>query len=246
MNRSVAGAASAGHARPAPEGAPVDVRRWGSDRCGWPAGERGGATLIGLALTGFVMLAGVAAVDIGALAVARAAAQTAADMAALAALTPRVGPVVAPVGDSAETRAAELAGANGAELVACDCSAVQAVVSVRRRQRLVPAGLTVALIASARAVLSQPAADDRATVQAIDLSRAADGNQAKRPREPADSGTAGRPARERGRRDGGGAVRRFGRGGPGRCPRCGRPTGRGWVVDHGEGSRVGAIRSSVR
>ena len=123
MNRSVAGAASAGHARPAPEGAPVDVRRWRSDRCGWPAGERGGATLIGLALTGFVMLAGVAAVDIGALAVTRAAAQTAADMAALAALTPRVGPVVAPAGDSAGTRAAELAGANGAELVACDCSA---------------------------------------------------------------------------------------------------------------------------
>ena len=53
MSRSVAGAASAGRTWPAPEGAPVDARRWwGSDRGGWPAGERGGATLIGLALTG--------------------------------------------------------------------------------------------------------------------------------------------------------------------------------------------------
>ncbi|HWD44507.1 MAG TPA: hypothetical protein VHM23_12510, partial [Actinomycetota bacterium] len=51
-------------------------------------GEEGGATLVGLALTGFVLLAGVAAVDVGALAGARAAAQTAADMAALAALAP--------------------------------------------------------------------------------------------------------------------------------------------------------------
>jgi secretion/DNA translocation related TadE-like protein len=124
-----------------------------------PAGERGGATLIGLALTGFVLLAGVAAVDIGALAVARAAAQTAADMAALAALTPRADPPGAPTRDSAESRAAELARANGAELVACDCSAVQAVVKVRRRQPLLPGGLVVGLVASARSVLSQSAAE---------------------------------------------------------------------------------------
>jgi secretion/DNA translocation related TadE-like protein len=177
MNRSVADSQTRG-AQPALRGAPVDVGAlWRSGRRGRSAGERGGATLVGLALTGFVLLAGLAAVDIGALAVARAAAQTAADMAALAALTPREGPV-APAGGSAETRAAELAGANGAELVSCDCSAVQAVVRVRRRQRLVPAGLTLALTASARAVLSQPPATNRATVRAVDHSRAADGSQA--------------------------------------------------------------------
>jgi hypothetical protein len=200
--------------RSAPE---VLLGPWTTGRCGWPAEERGGATLIGLALTGYVLLAGVAAVDIGALAVARAAAQTAADMAALAALTPRAGPVV---GDSAVARAAELAGANGAELVACDCSAVRAVVGVRRRQRLLPAGLTVTLTASARAVLSQPPSAKRATVRAVDLSRAADGNLAERPGGPAGGGAAGRPVGERECRDGGGAVRSLGRGGPGRRPRC--------------------------
>ena len=37
-------------------------------------GEQGGATLVGLALAGFILLAGLAAVDVGALAAARAAA----------------------------------------------------------------------------------------------------------------------------------------------------------------------------
>src|SRR5215218_2730684 len=83
-------------------------------------GEQGGATLLGLALAGFILLAGLAAVDIGALAAARAAAQTAADTAALAALTPAVTP--AAVGsapqpalvpqEGPEARAAELASAN--------------------------------------------------------------------------------------------------------------------------------------
>jgi uncharacterized membrane protein len=50
--------------------------------------ERGGATLVGLGLTGLILMVGIVAVDVGALAGARAAAQTAADMAALAALTP--------------------------------------------------------------------------------------------------------------------------------------------------------------
>ena len=80
-------------------------------------------TLIGLALSGLILMTGVLAVDIGALAAARAAAQTAADMAALAVLTPGRG----------TSRAAEIAVANGAELVRCDCSAIQAVVKVRRR-----------------------------------------------------------------------------------------------------------------
>lgn len=128
-------------------------------------------------------MAGVVAVDIGALAGARAAAQTAADMAALAALAPEVGHTqsepahdqppergsatdkgggldISRAGDQARvgraSRAAEIAVVNGAELVRCDCSAVQAVVSVRRRVRFVPGGLTVLVTARARAVLGRP------------------------------------------------------------------------------------------
>jgi hypothetical protein len=171
--------------------------------------ERGGATLVGLALAGFVLMAGVVAVDIGALAGARAAAQTAADMAALAALAPEVeyppqsepaherppdselgrerppergsatdkgggggdgessdilqtahqmqdGQAPQQVQDGRASKAAEIALANGAELVRCDCSAVQAVVSVSRRVRFVPVGLTVLVTARARAVLGRP------------------------------------------------------------------------------------------
>jgi Putative Flp pilus-assembly TadE/G-like len=134
--------------------------------------ERGGATLVGLALAGFVLMAGVVAVDVGALAGARAAVQTAADMAALAALTPEGEPAspradwghgsgafrfqAADQEDGRASWAAEIAMANGAELVRCDCSAVQAVVSVRRRVRFVPGGLTVSVTARARAVLGRP------------------------------------------------------------------------------------------
>lgn len=120
------------------------------------AGERGGATLIGLGLAGLILLVGVVAVDVGGLVAARAAAQTAADMAALAVLTPRGGPVVPPAARFGEARAADIAAANGAELVACDCSAVQAVVTVRRRVRLAPGTLTVAVTARARAVVAAP------------------------------------------------------------------------------------------
>jgi hypothetical protein len=126
-----------------------------------------------LALAGLVLMAGVVAVDVGALAGARAAAQTAADMAALAALTPAVEPaslsadwdngsgaIRFQAADQVQVGraswAAEIAMANGAELVRCDCSAVQAVVSVRRRVRFVPGGLTVSVTARARAVLGRP------------------------------------------------------------------------------------------
>jgi secretion/DNA translocation related TadE-like protein len=114
-------------------------------------GERGGASLVALALAAFLLLAGLLAVDVGALAAARAAAQNAADMAALAALTPG--------GGSPPAKAGAIASANGAELAGCDCSAVQAVVAVRRRVVLAPAGLPVWVTARARAVLaSRPAA----------------------------------------------------------------------------------------
>ena len=86
--------------------------------------ERGGATLVGLGLTGLILMVGIVAVDVGALAGARAAAQTAADMAALAALTPQVGWVAAPGEGWGASQAAEIAEANGAELVRCDCSSV--------------------------------------------------------------------------------------------------------------------------
>jgi uncharacterized membrane protein len=102
--------------------------------------------LVALALTAFLLLTGLLAVDVGALAGAKAAAQTAADMAALAALTPG--------GDPAASNAAAIASANSAELVACDCSAVQAVVTVRRRVVLAPTGLSVWVTARARAVLA--------------------------------------------------------------------------------------------
>jgi hypothetical protein len=140
-----------------------------ANRFAGPVGERGGATLVGMALAGFVLMVGVVAVDVGALAGARAAVQTAADMAALAALTPSAehSPHREPErgrrpeisGQSTDPRAAwavEIAAANGAELVRCDCSAVHAVVRVRRRVRLVPGGLTVLVTARARAVLGRP------------------------------------------------------------------------------------------
>jgi secretion/DNA translocation related TadE-like protein len=119
----------------------------------WRAAEQGGATLVGLALTGLLLMTGIVAVNVGALVGARAAAQTAADMAALAALTPGH--------EDPPSRAAEIAAANGAELVMCACSPVQAVVRVRRRMRLVPGGLTVSLTAAGRAVLGERSQGER-------------------------------------------------------------------------------------
>jgi secretion/DNA translocation related TadE-like protein len=141
--------------------------------------ERGGATLIGLALAGFILMVGLVGVDVGALTVARAAAQTAADLAALAALAPQQVQAVPAAPDPRAARAAGIAAANGAELVRCACSAVEAVVRVRRRLRLVPGGLIVSVTATARAVLARVPPAGRATVGAVDLLRAVDGNQPK-------------------------------------------------------------------
>jgi len=78
------------------------------------AAEDGGATLVALALAGVILMVGVVAVDLGALVSARAAVQTAADMAALAAITPvdpfaldRQGEAERPEG-RATSRAAEI------------------------------------------------------------------------------------------------------------------------------------------
>jgi hypothetical protein len=151
------------------------------------AAETGGVTLIGLALSGLVLMTGLIAVDIGALVIARAAAQTAADMAALAALTPvdvfaaprppTPGPPPGPGSSGAwdegwgASSAVDIATANGADLVMCECSAVQALVRVRRRVGLVPGGLSVTVTATARAVLGPPPATSRPTVPPADLLR---------------------------------------------------------------------------
>jgi len=107
--------------------------------------QAGSATLIALALSVFVLFAGVMALDVGLLVVARARAQTAADLAALAALTAaHAGP--GPGGAGA------VATANGAELLACSCGATEAVVTVRSRVSMLPAGLALSVTARARAV----------------------------------------------------------------------------------------------
>lgn len=113
-------------------------------------GERGAATLLALALSAFVVITALVAVDLGALAVASAQAQTAADLAALAAVTPAGG---APAAD----RAGQAAAANGARLTWCRCRPMEAVVSVRRRVLLAPFGMPVEVRAYARAVLPGPA-----------------------------------------------------------------------------------------
>jgi secretion/DNA translocation related TadE-like protein len=108
--------------------------------------ERGAATLIALALVAVVVMAALVTADIGALAVARAQAQTAADLAALAAVTP--------TGDEpALARAEKIAAANGARMTRCTCEPMEAVVSVRRRVRLAPFGRVVEVRADARAIL---------------------------------------------------------------------------------------------
>jgi secretion/DNA translocation related TadE-like protein len=108
--------------------------------------ERGAATLIALALVAVVVMAALVTADIGALAVARAQAQTAADLAALAAVTPAGG-------GPALARAGEIAAANGARMTRCSCEPMEAVVSVRRRVRLAPFGRVVEVRADARAIL---------------------------------------------------------------------------------------------
>jgi secretion/DNA translocation related TadE-like protein len=102
--------------------------------------------LIALALVAVVVMVALVTADIGALAVARAQAQTAADLAALAAVTPS--------GDGpALTRAGEIASVNGARMTRCTCEPTEAVVSVRRRVRLAPFGRVVEVRADARAIL---------------------------------------------------------------------------------------------
>lgn len=122
-------------------------------------GQGGSASLIGLALCAFVVIATLATADVGALAFARARAQTAADLAALAAVTPYPGAVgpggpAIPIGlGSPAERAQVVATSNGAEVVTCSCGSLDTTVGVRVRARLIPFGTTVGVRAYARAVL---------------------------------------------------------------------------------------------
>jgi Putative Flp pilus-assembly TadE/G-like len=140
----------------------------------WQAGS---VTLVALALTVFVLGAGMMALDVGLLVVGRARAQTAADLAALAALTPAAGGPGAsqglpsgpggrdapqglpsgprgPGGHGGPAAAARaVAAANGAELLSCACGPTEAVVTVRSRVRMLPAGMPLPMTARARAVL---------------------------------------------------------------------------------------------
>jgi secretion/DNA translocation related TadE-like protein len=115
--------------------------------------ESGSVTVVALALGVVVVMAGLVAFDVGLLAAARARAQTAADLAALAALTA--------TGEPAVASAAAVARANGAELHECACTAAEAVVTVHQRVLLPPAGLPVTLRARARAVLPAHVKPDR-------------------------------------------------------------------------------------
>jgi secretion/DNA translocation related TadE-like protein len=94
--------------------------------------ERGSATVWMLALSGVLAVVGIAAVLVGAAAVARHRAGSAADLAALAAAGQAV-----TGGPAACTTAADIAAANGAELTACTVDEAAVVeVAVRVPVRL--------------------------------------------------------------------------------------------------------------
>src|SRR6266567_4339895 len=116
-------------------------RRAGVERLPGQPPERGSASLIGLALCAFVVIATLVTADVGALAFARARAQTAG--------TP---PGLSGLGSPAE-RASAVAAGNGADMLACSCGPLEATISVGVRARLIPFGATVQVRAYARAVL---------------------------------------------------------------------------------------------
>lgn len=106
--------------------------------------QAGSATVLALAFAVLLLLAGLVAVDVGLLVVARARAQAAADLAALASLTPP---------GAGAWMAGVVAVGNDAELAACACGAGEAVVTVRTRVRMLPGRMVVSVSARARAVL---------------------------------------------------------------------------------------------
>lgn len=107
--------------------------------------EGGTVVLVALGLLAVLLTLGVAAVDIGLLVAGRAAAQTAADLAALGSLTASSLPP--------HRVAGEVAAANGARLAGCTCAVDQSVVTVTRPVRLLPTRQEVLVRARARARL---------------------------------------------------------------------------------------------
>lgn len=87
--------------------------------------ERGSATVPALAFLGVLLLLGAALGAVAALVVAHRSAQSAADLAALAAAT-----VLAEGGDGCAA-ADRVAGANGAEITRCDVDGFEATVGLR-------------------------------------------------------------------------------------------------------------------
>jgi len=139
--------------------------------------QQGSASLIGLALCAFVVIATLVTADLGALAYARARAQTAADLAALAAVTPHPSGPVVPTGGmphgvldglgSPAERANAVAASNGSDVLACSCGPLETTISVRVRARLIPFRTTVEVKAYARAVLP-PSVDPSAIPSPLD------------------------------------------------------------------------------
>jgi hypothetical protein len=149
------------------------------DGGGAPAEREGGSvSLIGLALCVFVVIAVLATVDVGAVVIGRTRAQTAADLAALAAVTPYPvlpsGAAGAPASDAPSVtprpnpdpppsnglgspieRAARVAAANGGRVMSCTCGPLETTIAVTVRVPLVPLGTSVQVRAYARAVLRQ-------------------------------------------------------------------------------------------
>jgi hypothetical protein len=138
----------------------------------------------------FLVIAAVATVDVGAVVIGRARAQAAADLAALAAVTPypRLPPGQAGAGaagaspaaparnadvppasglGSPTERATMIAASNGGQVVTCSCGPLETTVAVSVRVPLIPFGTAVQVKGYARAVLREaveprPVAADRA------------------------------------------------------------------------------------
>jgi secretion/DNA translocation related TadE-like protein len=95
-------------------------------------GDRGGATVLVLAIGLVTVLVAIASAAVGSAIVARHRAQTAADLAALAGALDSLDGV-----EVACARAREIAASNGGHLIACDLDGLDVVVTVEAR----PSGL---------------------------------------------------------------------------------------------------------
>lgn len=142
----------AGARWPAPTSVPMSampmrvVRPWtASSRTALRPRETGSVTLALLPMCLVLLLFSVAAIDVGAVVASRAMAQTAADLAALAALVP--------ADRLPRQAAAAVAEANGAHLTECGCDTGSAVVTVERAIRLPVLGRVVRVPARARAIV---------------------------------------------------------------------------------------------